>query len=327
MTGHDRGLWYSETSAEPRTESVPMSHLSVEVGHLYREDFASGPDVLRRQFRSVAAMLPAAAAVLSPPGRSRISTCFLVDDYFHRFAAPAEVVPLLVGAAAEAGLTIDYLARESACAVADGRPIAGMVAARMVAPPEEGGNGSRPPPQESGWLSNGTRSPSSAATEAMARHAAWTPPREFTARRHSIFTDVELWDDADGERTWSSPFLAAVWQLLRLGLIRDKGAAPLAPRPWDTGTYPQAWDDLPPLVQLNPHAAPFAAYRTFSVLPTTFLPIEHAVRVLLDATAVEPAVLDQLAQHSAAEHISLPREVTARIMYTFLPGLADGGSA
>ena len=42
----------------------------------------------------------AAAADRAGGGRPRISTCFLVDDYFTRFSRPAELVPLLL---AEAG--------------------------------------------------------------------------------------------------------------------------------------------------------------------------------------------------------------------------------
>lgn len=35
---------FHETSAEPHTASVPFSHLSLELGHLYMEDFAEGRD-------------------------------------------------------------------------------------------------------------------------------------------------------------------------------------------------------------------------------------------------------------------------------------------
>src|SRR3546814_19804948 len=36
------GAVFQETSAQPRTEAVPFSHLSLELGHLYMEDFAEG---------------------------------------------------------------------------------------------------------------------------------------------------------------------------------------------------------------------------------------------------------------------------------------------
>lgn len=113
------GTVFRESSADPRTESVPFSHLSLELGHLYMEDFAEGAARLRRHFAGVRPWVEAARAGLGPlpPGRRpRISTCFLIDDYFSRLATPAELIPPLLAAAAEAGLTIDYLARESGCA-------------------------------------------------------------------------------------------------------------------------------------------------------------------------------------------------------------------
>ena len=42
----------------------------------------------------------------------------VIDDYFSRFSAPAEVIPMVAAAAEQEGLRIDYLARESACAQA-----------------------------------------------------------------------------------------------------------------------------------------------------------------------------------------------------------------
>ncbi|CAM5724891.1 hypothetical protein SVIOM342S_03063 [Streptomyces violaceorubidus] len=81
----------------------------------------------------------------------------------------------------------------------------------------------------------------------MKRAVAWQPPHETAARRHSVFLDVELWsDDADGQRTWSCPFLAAVWQLARLGLLRNEGEAVLAPQPHTATGFPDKWTSCPP---------------------------------------------------------------------------------
>ncbi len=103
---------------------------------------------------------------------------------------------------------------------------------RLVTEPVPGTTGGRPPLTETGWLTNGQRSPSTSRGEAMARRSPWQPPRESARRRHSIFVDVELWDEHDGQRTWSCPMLAAVWQLLRLGLLRDRGRPVVTPRDW-----------------------------------------------------------------------------------------------
>ncbi|MGA5272348.1 SCO2522 family protein [Streptomyces cellulosae] len=311
---------FRETTAEPRTQAVPLSHLSLELGHLYMEDFEAGPGHLRRHFARVRPWAEAARAVAADRAggrRARISTCFLIDDYFTRFASPAEVVPMLLEEAERAGLAVDYLARESACAVSGKVPVAEAVAARIVEEPPPGSYGNRPPAAQTGWLANGVRSPTARAPQAMRKAAAWEPPRETAARRHSVFLDVELWNETpDGERLWSCPFLAAVWQLARLGLLRHQGEAVFEPQP-HTGAFPDEWDDLPPLVRLGERADPFAAYRTCSVLPGRFLPVEHAVRVILDQTDVDRDALRQAAKRSAGEGVPIPGPVADRVSYVF----------
>ncbi|MGW9398588.1 SCO2522 family protein [Streptomyces sp. NPDC055642] len=315
---------FRETTAEPRTQSVPLSHLSLELGHLYMEDFEAGPGRLRRHFEAVRPWAEAARAAAADPaggGRPRISTCFLVDDYFTRFSRPAELVPLLLAEAGRAGLTVDYLARESGCAVNGKVPVAEAVAGRIVEEPPPGSYGNRPPAAQTGWLANGVRSPAARTPQAMQRAAAWQPPTETAARRHSVFLDVELFSDTpDGQRVWSCPFLAAVWQLARLGLLRHQGDAVLDPHPHTGSAFPDDWDELPALVRLNPRAAPFAAYRTCSVLPNRFLPVEHAVRVILDQFEVDAEALRQVGERSARENVSLPASVADRVSYLFYAG-------
>ena len=77
------------------------------------------------------------------------------------------------------------------------------------------------------------------------------------------------------------------------------------------------WDDLPPLVRLGERADPFAAYRTCSVLPGRFLPVEHAVRVILDQTDVDRDALRQVAERSAGEGVPVPGPVADRVSYVF----------
>jgi hypothetical protein len=331
---------FREASAERRVASVPLAHLSIELGHLYMEDFAAGPQHLRRCFQQAAPWANAARQACAEGlqsqhsqqgrygqkgrrARARISTCFLVDDYFTRFSSPAELVPELMSAAHEAGLEIDYLARESGCADADGVTLARLVEDRLVVDPPPDTNGSRPPVAEVGWLCNGQRSPASGAAEAMDAIQRWTPPAQNAARRHSIFLDVELWDlESNGRRRWSCPFLAAVWQLLRLGMLRHDGEGVAAAQRWE-GAFPHDWDELPAVTQLNLTAAPFSAYRTLSILSTRFLPIEHAVRTILSQTAVDRDVLGQVMTRSRGEGIELPLELVDRIDYVFAGASAD----
>jgi hypothetical protein len=316
---------FREETAEPRTGSLPLSHVSVELGHLYMEDLAAGPDAIGAMFAAVA---PWAAAAQSPAAVGctrksvRASTCFLVDDYFSRFSTPAQVIPMLEAAATAAGLRIDYLARESACArTPDGSP-AELTLARLVTEPVPGTTGGRPPLTETGWLTNGQRSPSTARGEAMARRKPWQPPLESARRQHSIFVDVELWDERDG-RTWSCAMLAAVWQLIRLGVLRDRGQPVVTPRDW-VGPLPASWDDLPPVTRLRPDAPAFAAYTTFTALSPRFLQVELAVRTILSQFAGEAPVLDEARRRAAKDGMLLPGRLTDRIRYVFAgPGETD----
>ncbi|UQU64036.1 SCO2522 family protein [Couchioplanes caeruleus] len=311
---------FTEATAVPKVRSVKLSHLSIELGHLYMDDFKAGRERLLDNFRSVRPWASTAteACSTSVRGRPRISTCFLIDDYFTRFSSPAEVIPALLSAAEETGLQIDYIARESACAQADGVDLATLVQQRLVEEPPVGSNGSRPPSEVSGWLCNGERSPSDRPAEAMAAPAQWRPPRQSAFRNHSIFIDVELWRDEGGRRLWSCPFLAAVWQLQRLGLLRHHGEPVGEPRPITVAELPAEWDALPPVVQLNPGAAAFHAYRTFSALGSRFLGIEVAVRTILSQVSVDSAVAAQVASRAAGEGFPLPDEVVERIGYAFL---------
>ncbi|GGT05809.1 SCO2522 family protein [Streptomyces chromofuscus] len=322
--GSERAEWaFRESSADHRTRAVPYSHLSVELGHLYMEDFAEGPERLRAHFAQVAPWAATARTLAGP--KRRVSTCFLIDDYFTPFSSPAEVIPMVMRAADLAGLRIDYLARESGCASAAGVETAALLLARLVPEPPVGSNGARPPAEESGWLCNGERSPSDVTPEAMSA-PVWQPPVELGARRHSVFLDAQLWsEDKAGTRLWSCPFLAAVWQMLRLGLLRNRGEVVLTAQPWAEEEFPHDWRDLSPLVRLNPQAAPFCAYRTFSVLDSRFLPVEHAVRVILDHTAADPAAMRQVAERSAAEGLQLPSAVSERVLYAFTTTGTRGG--
>ncbi|MFJ8360080.1 SCO2522 family protein [Streptomyces sp. NPDC093984] len=309
---------FRETTAEPRTQSVPLAHLSLELGHLYMEDFEAGPERLREHFAEVRVWVDAArAAAARRTGgkRPRISTCFLIDDYFTRFSTPAELVPVVLQEAERAGLAIDYLARESGCAVADKIELAEAVMHRLVESPPPGSYGSRPPVSQTGWLANGQRSPGSRS--AMGEITGWQPPQETAARNHSVFMDVELWSEKDGQRLWSCPFLAAVWQLARLGLLRHLGEPVLVPRPWNGRDFPHEWDRLPPLIQLNPTAAPFSAYRTCTLMPNRFLAVEDAVRLILDQIDVDSGALIQVAERSAREGAAVPDAVAQRATYVF----------
>ena len=316
---------FLESSADLVVESLPLSHVSVELGHLYMQDLTNGAPGLRDIFAAVTPWLKAAQtpqAIGCTKKSVRISTCFLIDDYFSPFSSPAEVIPMLQSAVPD-GLRIDYLARESACAqTKDNSPVE-LLLGRLVTEPVPGTTGGRPPITETGWLTNGQRSPSTARGEAMAKRTEWRPPMESARRRHSIFVDVELWNDHDGRRTWSCPMLAAVWQLIRLGLLRDRGRAAVAPQDW-TGPWPETWSELPPVTRLNPDAAAFAAYTTLSALSPRFLQVEHAVRTILSQFHPEGPVFAEATARASDDGMQIPKVLVDRIRYVFAaPGDTD----
>jgi hypothetical protein len=329
---------YSEATEQPRIASVPLSHLSIEVGHFYLNEITSDIERVTAEFRRIVPLVSAfieSAKVQFGPN-ARVSTCYLIDDYFHPDTDPSAILTKLLDAAEESGLVIDYLARESGCwraskfvdGVAFGEPIpvAELVAARIVAEPAPPSTGRRPPTAESGWLCNGRRSSEDEHNQAM-RRRTYRPPEEFGRREHSIFLDVELWSrhvvDGVTVTRWSCPFLAAVWHLLRLGMLRYHGAAVADPQPWRReDLVPRRWSDLPPVVQLNPSAAPFAAYKTLSMLPKRYIGIEHAVRLVLDHLDLDDDVVEQTITRGAGEvpPVPVPRKVSDRLSHLLLDG-------
>lgn len=318
---------FEESPQAVRVAALPMSQLSVELGHLYAEDFALGRNRLVDIARQVAPWARAAQesfmARAGVTGRPRISTCFLIDDYFMPFSTPGELIPKIMDAYSEAGLTIDYIAREAACAVAGTVPVAEIVKGALVVDPPPGTDGTRPPVDQSGWLANGVRSPAGGA-EAMSLayepgQYVWQPPVENSTSRHSVFIDVQLWQDTPGERTWSCPFLAATWQLMRLGLLRFQGGPVVTPVPYDTAQL-DSWTAFPALVQMTPNrTAPFTAYSTFSALSSQYLGIEHAVRTILGQVVVQPDVEKWVHDRILEEELRLPTGKTIdRVDYAFL---------
>ncbi|MBF6174059.1 SCO2522 family protein [Nocardia blacklockiae] len=328
---------YSEAGEELKVAEVPLSHLSIETGHFYMSELINGHDNIRAQFREVAELVDfyTASARRKFGDSARVSTCFLIDDYFAPDTNPTEILDKLLTVADECGLRIDYLAREAGCweypVYFDGVPTGSVVklaetlAARVVAEPAENTTGRRPPDVESGWLCNGRRSSDHESTQAM-RATEYRPPAQYGRRVHSIFLDTEMWenpiDGVDDRHTrWSCPFLASIWQLLRLGMVRFEGAAPFHPQLRNRRDgWEEHWWEMPAVIQLNPDAKPFAAYRSLSVLPQEYLGIEHAVHVILDHLELDEQVWQLLSARGARERVpvAVPRETSSRLSHVLL---------
>lgn len=326
---------FREQSQEPKIQQIPLSHLSVEVGHFYMEELENGEDPIREQFERVRPWLEAAEkTAVSGRAAARVSTCFLIDDYFNPQDDAHEIMERLLRLSTQAGVRIDYVARESSCALSkDGVSPAELVTARLLAEPAPETTGTRPPVHESGWLANGQPSREQGPVlGAMRPREKWRPAEEFGRRNHSVFLDVELWKartgrpagqqrDTPDNRQWSCAFLASVWQLVRLGLLRDHGRPVLEVKNWDPqDPWPREWVDFPDVVKVNPAAKPFYAYRTCSLMPQDFLATEHAVQTVLSHVLPDDTVVRSVAERAAEEGITLPESIANRVINLFLEG-------
>jgi len=322
---------FSEHHRGTTVKELSLSHLSVEVGHFYMEQLENGEDPIRTQFERARPWLEAAkASAISGNSKPRVSTCFLIDDYFQSWPDAPKIMERLLRLSREAGVTIDYVARESACAHRkDGFTVAELLATRLLEEPEpDQDTGGRPPTITSGWLSNGKPTREATILNAMEAHT-WEAPLEYGKRNHSIYVDVELWRDgaepgADREevqsrRLYSCPFLAAVWQLVRLGLLRKDGAPALEVTDFD-GEWKAEWSQFPDIIKVNPNAAPFYAYQSLSIMPQDFLPIETAVRNIVNHFVFDQDVMSKLNRRAEQENIVVPGSISERMSHYFLPG-------
>jgi hypothetical protein len=291
----------------------PTADLSIEVGHFYARTIAKGPERMTEYFQEISFCVDAgiqmhriqqASEQNVPIDNSAlpvVSLSFMYDDCNiekGRRRPPAEHIELILGAAAAAGIQIDYIAREGAYIPAAQHMI------RQLYPPLE-------------------QSGSSAAQLKQAWNRPGIPPSSG-----AIFTDIELHDlpvplgDPIGESPevelienlpqyekgekdtgdWACPTLSSMWQLHRLGRLGMlTGFEMPSPVPLDDNLHTwNDWAEVPAVLQCNPNATPFTAQRTISILPSEFLHVEAAVRViianLLHNTPIPLQPLKQLKQ-------------------------------
>ena len=191
---------------------------------------------------------------------------------------------------------------------------------RLVPIPTPGTDGS-PPADAGDRLALERRRSPDPSRSSMKRSNAWQPPVETNARRHSVFVDVELWDEAAGKRVWSCAMLAAVWQLLRLGLLRTTAgccraaAAGRAGRDGlpETGTSCRRCSSSSRGPRRSPRTAPS------SILDQRFLSVEHAVRVILSQVRQDPEAIASLADRAEREGLRPVDDVLGRVGYVFMP--------
>ncbi len=243
------------------TESQPS--VSFEPQHFYRDDFKGGEPKLTRLFRRGEPYARAAMA-----GRVA-STSVLFDDYHNALNPkkyrPAEVYGQLQRAAEAAGVPLDYIGREAACADLAEGVLKQLCEHPSSAPYIQAANNGTV------WLLDTPPSRQHGTAPAM------RPQVRDHSRRPIDDVSIELYgvDHTAPEDPFACCFLSAIWQGLRFGAIRSPGfdAPPLI----EDHNFPDwNWGEIPPLVQLNPDAAPFVAERTFSVLSGENIIVENA---------------------------------------------------
>jgi hypothetical protein len=269
----------------------PTADLSIEVGHFYARTIAKGPERMTEYFQEISFCVDAgiqmhriqqASEQNVPIDNSAlpvVSLSFMYDDCNiekGRRRPPAEHIELILGAAAGAGIQIDYIAREGAYI-----PAADHMIRQLGQSPEE----------EQSLLTEHRRQ--------------WNRPG-IPPNSGAIFMDVELIENLPQYEKdagdWACPTLSSMWQLHRLGRLGMlTGFEMPSPVPLDDNLHTwNDWAEVPAVLQCNPNATPFTAQRTISILPSEFLHVEAAVRViianLLHNTPIPLQPLKQLKQ-------------------------------
>ena len=117
----DAEVDYEESHPVPPVPSVPLSHVSLELGHLYMEDLEDD-DYLAKYFANVAPWVETVTTMGRwGDKRPRISTCFLIDDYFSQLGSPEEIERCLRSAARSGGTSAEPQSRGGVEFARDGR--------------------------------------------------------------------------------------------------------------------------------------------------------------------------------------------------------------
>jgi hypothetical protein len=289
-----------------------MADLSIEFAHLYLAnlDEAHAEAAARVAKHWLTPMI----AAYEEAGLT-VSTVVMMDDYFAPEGTDIEEkAVILQDACLEAGVRVDHIAYEAACAES-----VEQMQVRLLQEPRAGDGSSSPPPADIGtdWISNGDpprgKQPEPGAVGRLFRQAGSESQLEDQGAaqkpargHHSIHLDVQLWNRERGAdaRLWACPTLSAWWQLIRLGMLRDESDRPVAP----------------PRTRSRSDAPPLPARRTITLLDSRFIEVEHAVRAILERLSLPEAWRRYLRQGEAPPS---PHEHLERIAYIFVPSGFD----
>lgn len=288
-----------------------FAHASIEVGHLGPRNFTRGTTHLQHRLNPIGPWINYAKNALSGNRpNAPISTCFMIDDYTESIRSPSEVFPRLLEASRRCNIEIDYIVRESAL-TDDPHSIASLVVDCL--PKSKLVIRQRSDPQVAS-----TTLADDDAKFSLEEEAAEELSGAQMSMPQSIYLSTELWTDSTSGKKWSCAFLAAVWQLARLGLLDDKSQAYLAPHAMDQFQNLSQWQNVPPVIQVSDKAAPFRAYKTLSILGSHYISVEAAVRTILRQAAVPPEIFERVTTSSDREGIIIPEKIVDRINYIFI---------
>jgi hypothetical protein len=260
----------------------PAAHISIEAYHPYGGDFAAGEDSLTEHFVRALPYIRAFTedcAIDRGIGIGEVvaSNCVLIDDYLNapnsRYR-PAQIVDMLTRSAKKAGIEIDYIAREEAYTQL------ARIAIEKLIEEEQGLPESQKTirlHQGSAWLVNENPHPVFAAGAMEERPPLLGQNIDSSSTGHGIYLSIELWGNygPGGERLYACPTLATGWELGREG-------DPMFHLPISLNDAKdfKTWKEMPPIIQLNPSAAPFAAESSATILSRRLIGVEHAVGVI-----------------------------------------------
>ena len=293
---------------------MKSASLSVEIGHLYLQELREKEDEAAQK-KYVEDRMMAGAIALAPVIQTyrrhgqEVSTSVLIDDYFWTPGAgptPEELAILIehwhTNFQETYGISIDFIVFESSLA-----DTVKTLHRRIVSLPKEGaGSGAIDASALPSWISNGQELRPNSNRMDPEPKMGLSPRREEgrtlgqTPRPHAVRIDVELYSEKQGKRVWACPLLAAWWQLVRLGMLRDERDAPTIPAK---------------TIDLSDGKRTLFAKRTLTALNPQFVEIEVAVWTILSQTSLPDNWLKTLRDRDdmpgRLEHLD-------RIAYVFL---------
>ena len=296
---------------------MSFSDLSVEIGHFYisqlqkRIDTDNGSMNSVRDFiaQRMTVGLDAVAPIVKKyeDHKKNVTMVALIDDYFWNSRTELsrdDVAEVLIDYGRRASIPLDFVVFESALADTVPTMINRIVPFAVL----DAGSSEIDSKDRARWLSNGQPGRHHLPDEQEQEHRLGMQPLVANYRRtfierprpHSLHIDIEMYlDESDGNRKWACPVLAAWWQLIRLGMLRDHAGESCVPK--DT-------------IDVGSRRS-FFAKRTLTALTPDFLEIEAAVRTILSQVSIPPIWLKELRGKGEAPK---PDEHLTRMSYIFV---------